>query len=132
MAIEWTPNLTVGIDRIDDQHKMLYKKVNELFDACQQRKGKQVIGDILKFLDAYTKMHFSEEEKYMQSINYPGYAQHCIYHKEFIVEIEKLLKQFNESGNSLVVTLSVNNLVVNWLNQHISKEDAKIGTYISR
>ncbi|NMB13591.1 MAG: hemerythrin, partial [Firmicutes bacterium] len=30
MAIEWTPALAVGVDKIDQQHRMLFQKVNEL------------------------------------------------------------------------------------------------------
>lgn len=131
MAIGWNLSLTVGIDRIDDQHKILYEKVNNLFVACQQRQGKKVVGDMLKFLEDYTKLHFTEEEEYMRSIDYPEYNNQCEYHRTFIRELDKLSKQYSETGDNLIVTLSVNSMLVNWLNQHITKEDTKIAKYIA-
>jgi len=70
----WTPDLSVGVAMIDEQHKMLFEKVDKLFEAGKNNQEKEYISKLLDFLDAYTKKHFSDEEKYMLSIHYPGYA----------------------------------------------------------
>ncbi|MHB0870885.1 MAG: hypothetical protein ACYC5J_15740 [Chloroflexota bacterium] len=33
MPVQWTPDLSVGVTLIDDQHKGLFKRVNQLLEA---------------------------------------------------------------------------------------------------
>lgn len=129
MAIEWTPNLTVGISSIDQQHKTLFDKANQLFDAGKSGKTKEYISEMLDFLDQYTKQHFQSEETYMLSIGYPGYEDQKKLHAGFINALEKLKKEYRESGSNLLVILNANQMVVDWLMKHISIEDKKIGIY---
>lgn len=129
MAIEWTENLAVGVENIDEQHKVLFEKVNELLEACSLGQGKTVIGDTIIFLGEYTKKHFNDEEKYMLSINYPEYNKQKELHTNFISELEKINNDYMETGNKLLLTISVNSMVVKWLTYHISIEDKKIGEF---
>lgn len=69
----WNESLSVGVDQIDEQHKELFKRVDQLFEAGKNQKAKEYIGELLDFLDDYTKKHFQEEEQYMQRIQYPEY-----------------------------------------------------------
>lgn len=132
MAIEFTDSLAVGLDNIDDQHKVLFEKVNTLLEACSAGQGKTVILDTLEFLRDYTKEHFGDEEKYMLSINYPEYDNQKKLHTTFINELEKINDEYNESGNKLLLTLSINSMVVKWLTNHISIEDKKIGKFVNK
>lgn len=129
MGIEWTPNLAVGVDSIDLQHKTLFDKANQLFEAGKNNKTKEFISEMLNFLDEYTKKHFQDEETYMRSINYPGYNDQKKLHADFIVALSKLKKEYQESGGNIIVILNANQMVVDWLLKHISIEDKKIGTY---
>ena len=129
MAIEWTPNLTVGVNSIDDQHKTLFDKANQLFEAGKNNKTKEFISEMLDFLDAYTKQHFNSEEVYMRSISYPGYDDQKKLHTDFIAALAKLKKDYQESGGNILVILNANQMVVDWLLKHISVEDKKIGIY---
>ncbi len=129
MAIEWTPNLTVGIESIDQQHKTLFDKANQLFEAGKNNKTKEFISEMLDFLDDYTKQHFHSEENYMRSINYPAYAEQKKMHTDFIASLAKLKKDYQESGGNILVILNANQMVVDWLLKHISFEDKKIGTF---
>lgn len=129
MAIEWTQNLSVGVESIDQQHKTLFDKANELFEAGKNNKTKEFIAELLEFLDAYTKQHFQSEEAYMRSINYPGYNDQKKLHTDFIAALTSLKKDYQESGGNILVILNANQMVVDWLLKHISIEDKKIGTY---
>jgi hemerythrin len=131
MAIEWTPNLAVGVSSIDQQHKTLFDKANQLFEAGKNNKTKEFIAEMLDFLDAYTKEHFNSEEVYMKSISYPGFDDQKKMHTDFINSLAKLKKDYQESGGNILVILNANQMVVDWLLKHISIEDKKIGTYAS-
>ncbi|MEL7655870.1 MAG: hemerythrin family protein [Bacillota bacterium] len=132
MAIEWTSNLTVGVNSIDDQHKKLFEMATQLFEAGKNNKTKEFISEMLSFLDSYTRKHFQDEEAYMRSINYPGYHDQKKLHADFIAALDKLKKDYQESGGSIIVILNANQMVVDWLLKHISIEDKKIGTYANK
>ncbi|WOC32308.1 MULTISPECIES: bacteriohemerythrin [Caproicibacterium] len=125
----WTPNLSVGVKMIDDQHKMWFEKAEKLFDAGKKNQAAEYIGELLSFLEDYTKKHFADEEKYMLSIHYPEYAAQKQAHTMFIGRLAKLRSDYNTSGGNLTVILNANKVVLDWLTQHISTMDKKIGQY---
>jgi len=125
----WTPSLSVGVDLIDDQHKTLFEKADKLFEAGRNKSSKEYIRELLVFLDEYTKKHFADEEKYMLSIKYPGYAEQKSAHTYFINQLAKLRSDYEASGGSLPVIINANKMVLDWLTQHISVMDKKIGAY---
>ncbi len=129
MAIEWTNDLSVGVSSIDAQHQQLFKMADELFEAGKNGKSKEKIGDLLGFLDRYTKQHFKDEEAYMKSINYPGLAEQEKAHQAFVNELTKLKGEFDKSGGNIAVIIGANQMVVDWLTKHISGMDKKIGAH---
>jgi len=130
MVMGWTEDLSVGVDLIDQQHKIWFEKANQLFDAGKNGKAKEFISQMLDFLDEYTKMHFRDEEKYMLSIQYPEYETQKKLHTNFIAELAKLKSEYAKSGGNIAVIINANQMVINWLIQHISTQDKKIGQYV--
>lgn len=129
MAIEWTPNLSVGVSSIDQQHKTLFEKADQLFEAGRNNKSKEFISELLDFLDDYTKQHFHSEEVYMKSIGFPGFDDQKKMHTDFIAALAKLKKDYQESGGNILVVINANQMVVDWLLKHVTIEDKKIGDY---
>lgn len=126
----WTESLSVGVDLIDEQHKTWFEKADMLFEAGKNHKAKEYIGDMLNFLDDYTKKHFRDEEQYMLSIKYPEYDVQKKLHTEFIAQLNQLKKEYEESGGNILVILNANQMVLNWLTNHISYQDKKIGMFV--
>lgn len=129
MAIVWNQDLSVGVKSIDGQHQQLFTMANDLFEAGKTGKSKEKIGDLLNFLDAYTRQHFRDEESYMASIKYPGLAEQQTAHKNFVTELTKLKATYDTSGGNISVIINANQMVVEWLTKHISGMDKKIGAY---
>ena len=48
--IEWSNELSVGIEEIDAQHKVLVDLLNQIHEAIQQRHGAEITGRILQKL----------------------------------------------------------------------------------
>lgn len=130
MAIEWTEDLSVGVAVIDNQHKELFTKVNQLLDACNQGKGKESIGEIIKFLGEYVVEHFSYEEEYMKKFNYPQFANHKENHAQFIKDFLELKNKFETDGAQSYIVIMVNRVVVNWLISHIRNVDKSLGAFL--
>lgn len=58
-------SLSTGVRSIDDQHKELFDKINNLLAACREGKGKEEVAKVMKFLSDYVIDHFGTEEGYM-------------------------------------------------------------------
>jgi len=115
---------------IDEQHKEWFDRAEKLFEAGRNRRSKEYIGEMLEFLDQYTKKHFSDEEKFMESIGYPELEAQKKAHAFFVERLAQLKKDYEESGSNIVVILNANELVGDWLINHISRMDRKIGEYV--
>lgn len=129
MAIKWTEDLSVGVENIDAQHKIWFEKADNLFQAGRMGKSREIIAEMLNFLDEYTKLHFKDEEAYMEKINYPDIEKQKAAHRSFIEELAKLKKNYEESGGNIALIISANQMIVNWLTKHISNMDKQIGIY---
>lgn len=73
---QWDDSLSVGVELIDDQHKLLIQRLNDVNDAIEESLGETQIVKTLEFLIQYTDYHFSTEEKNMKATEYPGYESH--------------------------------------------------------
>jgi len=129
MAIVWTPNLSVGVENIDSQHKVWFEKADQLFQAGKKGKSNEVVVQLFDFLDDYTKQHFHDEEMYMQSIRYPEIEAQKTAHKKFIADLAKLKKEYQTSGGNITLIINANQMIIDWLTKHISSMDKKIGIY---
>lgn len=130
MATLWTDSLSTGVDKIDNQHKTLFEKADQLFQSGKKGDAKEQVGRMLQFLDDYTKLHFMDEEKLMLEHRYPEYEAQRRMHAAFIDSLSKLKTEYESSGGNIAVIINANQMVLNWLVDHISKQDKKIGVYI--
>ncbi|NLP31280.1 MAG: hemerythrin family protein [Clostridiales bacterium] len=132
MAVKWTPDLSVGVERIDTQHKICFEKANDLFQAGKSGKSKEKIAETLEFLEDYAKKHFRDEEAYMEHINYPGLEQQKIAHRKFEEEVAILKHEFQQSGSNINLIINANQMIIDWLINHISNMDKQIGIFAKK
>ena len=131
--MEWTKDLAVGIETIDEQHKELFRRINNLVAAIKQHRCKEEIDGTLKFLDDYAKFHFSEEEKRMREAGYDGLDGHRKHHVVYLRNIAELKEQAalpRIQGASYDLSATTNQVVVDWIVDHIMKIDRQFGEYV--
>jgi hemerythrin len=133
--MEWTEDLSVGIEEIDEQHKELIIRINDLVDSVRQHSCKYKIGDVIKFLEDYIIVHFGEEEGLMQKYGYPQYKAHKAQHEYFMREFAELRKDLEklEGGRkrgSYDLSVETNRIVVDWILDHIAKVDKILGAHL--
>ncbi|MEN8166535.1 MAG: bacteriohemerythrin [Pseudomonadota bacterium] len=120
--VEWSNDaLSVGIEEIDEQHKVLVELVNRMHDAIHQRHGSDVVKGILAELTDYTRIHFAVEESLMRILNYPGYEEHKAIHEELLTHVIELREKV-ESGKT-AIGFELMHFLKNWLTKHIMEED---------
>ncbi len=130
MAVEWSENLAVGDPMIDNQHKELFVRFNQLLDACQNRKGREEIGGMLKFLDDYVIFHFGEEEKLMNREVYPDRESHKAQHRHFSRQLAELRETMALRGPALDLVVTTNQALIQWIVMHIKDMDVRFGAFL--
>jgi len=131
--MEWNEKLAVGIDTIDSQHKELFKRINNLVMAIKEHRCKSEIDGVLKFLDDYARIHFSEEEKHMSDSGYVGLDEQKEEHRKYLAMLHELKEQAAQpriQGASYDLSATTNQVVVDWIVDHIMKVDMKFGEYL--
>ena len=128
--MEWSENLSVGVEEIDEQHKELIHRVNEFYMAIKQNKSKEEALRILKYLSSYVVVNFADDERLQVKYNYPGYLEHKKIHTEFIKSVKELTASVEQEGVNSMTFMSIGATLSNWLVTHISQQDKKIGAHL--
>ncbi|MDQ5902387.1 MAG: hemerythrin [Patescibacteria group bacterium] len=127
----WTPALSVGDDKLDNQHKQLLEQVNALLDALAGGQNNLiVIEQVLKFLDQYIDEHFVDEERYMEEHQYPHLVEHRALHAQFIERYTHMKERIYtfESVDGMLIDLEVH--LGRWWIDHIGGADKDYAAYI--
>jgi hemerythrin-like metal-binding protein len=135
--MQWNDSLAVGFDKIDTEHKELFKMIQELVDAIHQHTCKYKIDDIIKFMEDYANNHFAMEEKYMKELEYPEYGLHKAEHEKFRITFSGLKRELEKikiSGSfagSYELSVATDQMLVDWLLDHIAKVDKKLAYFLN-
>jgi len=130
MALVWDKSLSVGVKLIDEQHQELFRQVNGLLDALAKNQPSQELGRLLSFLGKYTDDHFAAEERLMGQYKYPAASAHKQLHADFVAAFLKLKAEFDLSGPTANVSITVSRFVCQWLREHIGGADAALGKFL--
>jgi hemerythrin len=121
--IKWSAAMSVGVSRLDRDHKILIGLINRLDDASSGGGGApQVMAEVLGVLVDYTTFHFSREEAVMEACGYPALGQHHDDHVALTQEVRDWQQRFRENPES-VVPLDILDFLKGWLNHHILLQD---------
>jgi methyl-accepting chemotaxis protein len=131
-SLQWTNDLAVGVDKIDSQHQELFARINKLLDACNQGKGRETVDEIIKFLEDYVVTHFTLEEEFMAKYNYPGHTVHNEQHHQFVNSFARLKEKIDREGVGSHISIYTNQIVVDWLQDHITKTDKALGKFLKQ
>src|SRR5574344_2391042 len=96
---EMKPEYYIGIDMIDEEHKQLFKYADEAYELLHDEFTPDKydrIDIILENLRNYTVKHFSDEEQYMESINYKKIFTQKVQHQEFIHKLDEFVEHHND------------------------------------
>jgi hemerythrin len=127
--LEWEDDFSVNVAAMDAQHKQLIAMINELYEAIQQRKGDEVIKDILPRLAQYTENHFTAEENVMSDAGFPGLMEHQQLHRKLTQKVVENVNHFLSGKKPALVDMTA--FLISWLRNHIQGEDKKYGQYIA-
>lgn len=126
--LEWSEKINLGVSEMDHEHKVLIGMMNELYDLNAADKLKTTIENKFKALFDFTIRHFSDEEAYMEKINYPEFKSHKRIHGELLKSLETHYKSYLSGANTKLSDEVFRFLKV-WLQAHIMGIDMKYADF---
>ena len=85
--INWSEDLSIGNNDIDEVHKNLIDIYNELIVYIETKENRDKFALILSKMTDYCLMHFKKEEEYMKKLGFPDFKMHKNYHKDYIYKV---------------------------------------------
>ena len=123
ILIDWSDKYSIGIPRIDEQHKMFFEGVHRLHEACVANRGEHVVLESMVLLENYVRGHFQDEVAFMREHEYPHIEEHKKLHAVFLKGFLELIGEFKESGPSQRLAERMGEMVQGWLVDHIATAD---------
>lgn len=119
--VEWTDELSVQIEEIDEQHKILVGLINQLYESIIVQNSTIEVDRVLDELVQYTIIHFAVEESLMRIFHYPNHDEHKHHHEALtkqVIDIQNKVK-----NKEAEVSMELLNFLRSWLTNHIMIED---------
>ena len=125
--IHWTKALYgTGVDDIDDQHKILFEKINALIQGVDGRQAKAALDKLVEDLGGFTRMHFGFEENLMETRKCSSCQRNKQAHAWFLTEYAELKRRLDSEGPTDQVAEKAANLLMGWIRSHIMCIDTKL------
>ena len=127
--IEWDVKFSVGVQKIDEEHKKLIGIINKAAVTNKSKKIRVVLATLDEMIN-YAGYHFLTEETYMVGSDYPEYLFH---RNEHIGFTDKGIDFQNRvvSGDSQVVN-EAQEFLKQWLVNHIQETDSRYTDWFNR
>lgn len=126
--LRWSESLSVGIESLDNEHKVLVKLINELSDNIHSGLGENAAKASLGKLIEYTGKHFQNEETLFEKHSYPDQEAHKQIHEQLVAKVVEFQRQIEKGEEDISSELL--EFLKDWLVDHIKKTDNQYGPYL--
>lgn len=126
-SYSWASLLEVGIAEIDEQHRTLFRLLNELRAAADAPDATERQTAILAELDEDTRQHFATEEQLMRDIGFPDIAAHIAEHQRLQRELEDCRAQVLDRKGAIDFSA----FIKSWLIGHLMTMDREYADYLN-
>lgn len=125
---DWKNEFDLGVQSMNTEHKHLLGIMARLHESSQNSAPKSSTSAIINELYNYTLSHFGDEERFMQSINFPEYQRHRVVHKDLITKLTKYKHGF-ETSSEIQLSPNFVAFLKRWLTSHIATADHAYGDF---
>lgn len=131
MRLEWTDSWSVGVPRLDEEHRQLIDLINELRslheDGIEGRERQVRIHSVMSELSWYAESHFRFEEGLMANAEYPDLVAHRASHLLFRVQLSKLATEVKDGSADL---LDLYGFLAGWIRFHVLESDLQYAPFL--
>jgi hemerythrin len=127
MILQWTDQLSVEVEELNDHHRHIITLINKIDDALNVKANDDVVLEIISELFDYASYHFGAEEALFEIKHYPFAADHIERHMEFrerLHELRDLVEAGDESAG-----MQLRDYLFTWWTNHIVQCDKKYAPY---
>jgi hemerythrin len=122
MELIWDEHYSVGIEPMDNQHHVIFDHMSAISAALAKGAPDPEIPGMLQKFDIYCKMHFFEEERLMDEMQYPDLAGHRRQHDLFVSNLEGFMTRKQQGLDDFIA-------IRDWFLSHILREDIPYGAF---
>lgn len=124
--MDWKSEYSLGIQEIDNQHKLFLLGFSAVEDTIELANGWSSIHFSIVELKALARMHFSFEEALMRLFGFSEIKQHSSEHEHFFAKLEEI--ENHSLRNSL--RTDILEFLHEWLTVHILGVDKDYASHI--
>ena len=128
VKLKWSKSLSVGIDKIDREHKELFSIVNDLLQIYHDKQGQEQILDVLYAMVQYAQEHFATEDEYMTAYGFPKFQDHRKEHTKYLERVGEFLERYEAGSQTLTTDMLV--FLSQWWLEHTSEDDLAFGLWV--
>ncbi len=130
--MKWKDEYTIGIEPIDEQHKMLFQMVGDFQAVLNEGKGERTYGLLLGTLDYYARSHFGIEEQCMKQSRCPVAEKNKDAHSKLIETLSGFQNQYHASGYDHAEASRLVDTLEQWLANHICRIDMHLKKCVNK
>jgi len=117
----------VGNELLDAQHKVVLNYMAKLYTyLLTDSRGDDPYG-LMDRLDTYCKLHFLDEEKFMEEMDLPEIEEHKAQHALFVTHLENFMGRYEESDSVKNIDALV--FLKGWFMEHIEAFDKRYAEF---
>jgi len=128
--INWSARYSVGVAKLDEQHKQIIGMLNRLVTSPESRDANsETISEILTTMTRYSLEHFKTEEGLLKEHGYPDLEKHRqehIAYRKKAIDFSTATSLGVESVPQILVTY-----LFEWWTNHILEEDMKYKSFFA-
>lgn len=125
--ISWKKEYEVGVESIDNEHKLFVGLIQKISCAYDSNVKKEHITLLIKELYKYVDFHFFSEENIMIFTDYPGYSEQKKEHDFLKSQLTSLIMTFE---SEFIDQHELIGFLLNWFREHTMQTDKKLGVFI--
>lgn len=122
----WKERYRLGVARIDEQHRELFRMTEDLIRAAREGASPEDCRKALGFLKDYVVYHFRDEEAYQAEIAYADIDAHRAEHRQFTQTVLDYEKRLHDRGFDQAILKDLAGTVTAWLIYHVADTDQRL------
>lgn len=129
VRLVWRRAYESGHPVIDEQHRRLFEKANDLLSAVMNGQGKDDITPLVRDLMESNLIHFRAEESIFMASPFPGAEGHAGVHESLMARTQQLAAKY--AADELALGELFHFLAYEVIARHILSEDRKFFPYLA-
>jgi len=128
MPLVWSPDLLLGVQNIDDQHRRIFQILDRLIGAIEAHQGHDEVGAVLASVSMFVAAHFRMEEDLMVQSRFPGLVGHQKSHEAVRLQVEHLVDRYHHEG---LDPMDLVRFMEWWLREHVRLHDRPLAEFLT-